>query len=105
MRAGYLAAGATIDGSEAAERRMTLCHLYMQTLLLTEMGPRGYTDPQYLEFFGGSARSGSVTRSAGCVDPGQEPILGSRVSARCSCSRSWPESRLRLLSRSIRSRR
>lgn len=52
VRAGYLAAGGTIDGSEAAERRMTLYHLYMQVLLLTEMGPRGYTDPEYLEFFG-----------------------------------------------------
>jgi hypothetical protein len=52
VRAGYLAAGGTIDESEAAERRMTLYHLYMQVLLLTEMGPRGYTDPQYLEHFG-----------------------------------------------------
>jgi hypothetical protein len=31
---------------------MTLYHLYMQVLLLTEMGPRGYTDPHYLEYFG-----------------------------------------------------
>jgi aminoglycoside phosphotransferase (APT) family kinase protein len=52
VRAGYLAAGGDIDDSEAAERRMTLYHLYMQVLLLTEMGPRGYTDPQYLEHFG-----------------------------------------------------
>jgi len=52
VRAGYLAAGGAIDESEAAERRMTLYHLYMQVLLLTEMGPRGYTDPQYLEHFG-----------------------------------------------------
>lgn len=52
VRGGYLAAGGTIDDSEAAERRMTLYHLYMQILLLTEMGPRGYTDPQYLEYFG-----------------------------------------------------
>lgn len=52
VRAGYLAAGGIIDDSEAAERRMTLYHLYMQVLLLTEMGPRGYTDPEYLEYFG-----------------------------------------------------
>lgn len=52
VRAGYLAAGGVIDDSEAAERRMTLYHLYMQVLLLTEMGPRGYTDPGYLKFFG-----------------------------------------------------
>lgn len=52
VRAGYLAAGGTIDDSEAGERRTTLYHLYMQLLLLTEMGPRGYTDPQYLEYFG-----------------------------------------------------
>jgi len=52
VRAGYLAAGGTIDTAEAAERRMTLYHLYMQVLLLTEMGPRGYTDPQYLGYFG-----------------------------------------------------
>lgn len=52
VRAGYLAAGGVIDGSDAAERRLTLYHLYMQVLLLTEMGPRGYTDPGYLEFFG-----------------------------------------------------
>lgn len=52
VRAGYLDAGGTIDESEAAERRMTLYHLYMQVLLLTEMNPRGYTDPEYLEHFG-----------------------------------------------------
>jgi aminoglycoside phosphotransferase (APT) family kinase protein len=52
VRAGYLASGGIIDESEAAERRMTLYHLYMQVLLLTEMGPRGYTDPHYLEYFG-----------------------------------------------------
>ncbi|HZP50216.1 aminoglycoside phosphotransferase family protein [Actinocrinis sp.] len=52
VRAGYLAAGGAIDDGEAAERRMTLYHLYMQVLLLTEMGPRGYTDPEYLKHFG-----------------------------------------------------
>jgi aminoglycoside phosphotransferase (APT) family kinase protein len=52
VRAGYLAAGGSIDEGDTAERRMTLYHLYMQLLLLTEMGPRGYTDPEYLEYFG-----------------------------------------------------
>jgi aminoglycoside phosphotransferase (APT) family kinase protein len=51
IAAGYHGAGGTIDGSTDGERRLTLYHLYMQTLLLTEMGPRGYTDPGYLEFF------------------------------------------------------
>jgi aminoglycoside phosphotransferase (APT) family kinase protein len=52
IAAGYLGAGGTIDGDTDAERRLTLYHLYMQCLLLTEMGPRGYSDPGYLEFFG-----------------------------------------------------
>jgi len=52
VRGGYLAAGGRIDDSDAARRRISLYHLYMQLLLLTEMGPRGYTDPEYLEFFG-----------------------------------------------------
>lgn len=52
VRGGYLAAGGWIDDGEAARRRISLYHLYMQLLLLTEMGPRGYTDPEYLEFFG-----------------------------------------------------
>ena len=52
IRAGYLRAGGTIEAGEAAERRITLYHLYMQLLLLIEMTPRGYTDPGYLEWFG-----------------------------------------------------
>ena len=51
IAAGYLGAGGAIDGGTDGERRLALYHLYMQTLLLTEMGPRGYTDPGYLEFF------------------------------------------------------
>jgi aminoglycoside phosphotransferase (APT) family kinase protein len=50
--AGYLRAGGLLDSGEAAQRRLALYHLYMQLLLLTEMTPRGYTDPGYLEFFG-----------------------------------------------------
>lgn len=52
VRGGYLAAGGRIDDGETGRRRIALYHLYMQVLLLTEMGPRGYTDPDYLEFFG-----------------------------------------------------
>lgn len=51
IRAGYLRAGGVIEAGEAAERRITLYHLYMQLLLLIEMTPRGYTDPGYLEWF------------------------------------------------------
>jgi len=52
IAAGYRDAGGTIDGGTDGERRLTLYHLYMQCLLLTEMGPRGYSDPGYLERFG-----------------------------------------------------
>lgn len=52
IRAGYLRAGGGIEAGEAAERRITLYHLYMQLLLLIEMTPRAYTDPGYLEWFG-----------------------------------------------------
>jgi aminoglycoside phosphotransferase (APT) family kinase protein len=52
VRGGYLAAGGALDDGDPARRRIALYHLYMQVLLLTEMGPRGYTDPDYLEFFG-----------------------------------------------------
>ncbi|WP_051450692.1 phosphotransferase family protein [Actinospica robiniae] len=51
IRAGYLRAGGTIEAGQAAERRISLYHLYMQLLLLIEMTPRGYTDPGYLEWF------------------------------------------------------
>jgi aminoglycoside phosphotransferase (APT) family kinase protein len=49
---GYLDAGGTIARGGSADRRLALYHLYMQVLLLTEMEPRGYTDPGYLEYFG-----------------------------------------------------
>jgi aminoglycoside phosphotransferase (APT) family kinase protein len=52
VTAGYLAAGGRIDRGDGARRRLTLYYLYMQLLLLTEMGPRGYTDPDYIEFCG-----------------------------------------------------
>jgi aminoglycoside phosphotransferase (APT) family kinase protein len=52
IRAGYLEAGGTIDASDAGRRRLTLYHLYIQLVILTEMGPRGYTDQDYLDFFG-----------------------------------------------------
>lgn len=51
IAAGYLRAGGVIEAGEAAERRLTLYHLYMQLLLLIEMTPRGYSDPEYLEWF------------------------------------------------------
>lgn len=53
IAAGYLRAGGVMEAGEAAERRLTLYHLYMQLLLLIEMTPRGYTDPEYLEWFHG----------------------------------------------------
>lgn len=46
--AGYVRAGGSIASDEAAERRITLYHLYMQTLLLAETAPRGYSDAEYL---------------------------------------------------------
>jgi fructosamine-3-kinase len=52
IRAGYLEAGGVIDAGESARRRLTLYHLYMQLIILTEMGPRGYSDQEYLDFFG-----------------------------------------------------
>jgi aminoglycoside phosphotransferase (APT) family kinase protein len=52
IAAGYVGAGGEILADADAQRRLTLYHLYMQVLLLTEMGPRGYTDPGYLELFG-----------------------------------------------------
>ncbi len=51
ITAGYTAAGGTIDRGGDADRRLALYYLYMHVLLLTEMGPRGYTDPQYLDHF------------------------------------------------------
>ncbi|MGH6657463.1 MAG: aminoglycoside phosphotransferase family protein, partial [Actinocrinis sp.] len=49
---GYTEAGGAIERGGDADRRLALYHLYMHVLLLTELGPRGYTDPQYLEYFG-----------------------------------------------------
>ena len=48
LRAGYLDAGGTIAVDDAACRRLALYHLYMHLLLLIEMAPRGYTDPNYV---------------------------------------------------------
>lgn len=50
IRAGYLEAGGVIAEDDAGRRRLALYHLYMQLLLLIELAPRGYDDPQYVEW-------------------------------------------------------
>jgi aminoglycoside phosphotransferase (APT) family kinase protein len=48
LRAGYLEAGGVIAEDDSGRRRLALYHLYMQLLLLIELVPRGYDDPQYV---------------------------------------------------------